>query len=234
MNIKYNTVIDLSHSLGPGIPCWPGDPRVELDTVATVAVDGFYLQRLSLSEHGGTHIGVAAHFHRGGTTVGELPPGNLIRSAVTIDVSAAVESSSDYRLHVADVVAWEREHGVVPEGAVVLLYTGWDRHWRDAAAYLGACLTTPGAALTPGFSLDAARFLANERGVAGLGIDTHGIDAGSDALFSVNEFWLRGERFHLENLTNLGLLPPSGITLFIGALGIAGGSGAPARVLALI
>lgn len=233
MNINYSTVIDLTHPVRMGIPCWPGDPAVELNAVATVPDEGFYLQEIRLGEHSGTHIGVAAHFHPGDTSIHQLDPGQLIRPAVVIDITASVAADSDYALTVDDLVLWERNHGRLPAGGVLLLHTGWERHWNDPAAYLGSGLAG-NAMHTPGFGLDAARFLAEERGLAGLGIDTHGIDPGSDTAFSVNDFWLRGERFHLENLANLGMLPPKGITLFIGALFIAGGSGAPARVLALV
>ncbi len=115
-----------------------------------------------------------------------------------------------------------------------MMNSGWSGRWGDPDAYLGREASAAPAMHFPGFGLDAARYLAEERGAIGLGIDTHGIDAGIDTGFSVNAFWLRGERFHLENLASLDALPPTGITLVIGALKIAGGSGAPARVLALI
>lgn len=232
MNINYSTVVDLTHPLRPGVPCWPGDPAVELRAVATVAAEGYHLQRITLGEHSGTHIGVASHFHPGDTTAEHLDPRQLIVPAVVVDISSSAAADNDYALGVADLRLWEGRHGAFPAGGAVLLHTGWDRHWNDPAAYFGGGLSG-GAMHTPGFGLDAARFLAEERGITGLGIDTHGVDPGSDTAFSVNDFWLRGRRFHLENLANLGSLPPAGITLFIGALSIAGGGGAPARVLAL-
>jgi len=235
MMINYDTVIDLSRELRPGMPVWPGDPPAELETIASIDREGYLLRRLACGEHTGTHIGTAAHFHADGTTADALEPAMLIRPAIMIDVAARVRENADYHLDVAAVEHWEREHGRIPPGAVVLLGTGWGERWDDPDAYLGRRHTArAGSPMhTPGYGLDAARFLACERNVVGLGIDTHGIDPGSDTAFSVNAYWLQGYRFHLENLTGLLLLPPSGITLFIGALKIAGSSGAPARVLAV-
>lgn len=233
MNINYNTVVDLSHVVRPGAPIWPGDPAIVLSPEAVPERDGYSLQRLTIGEHSGTHCGVAAHFTPGDVTMDRLDPAGLVRQAIVIDVAPQVEDNPRYILDIDAIEHWERSHGRVPEGSAVLLHTGWSGRWDDPAAYLGQDAGATEAMRTPGYGLDAARFLAGERGVVGLGIDTHGIDSGADTEFSVNAFWLRGERFHLENLTNLHRLPAVGITLFIGALKIAEGSGAPARVLAL-
>jgi kynurenine formamidase len=234
MLISFNDIIDLSHTLDPDIPIWPGDPRISIETVATIERDGYALQRLTFGEQSGTHLGSSAHFDRNGIHADDLPLRSFVRTAVCIDVRAIAANDPDYALDREAVASWEAEYGHVPEGSVVLLNTGWSERWNDPDAYLGIDRSHPTAHRTPGFGLDAARFLADERGVVGLGIDTHGIDPGADPAFRVNAFWLRGERFHLENLTRLERLPATGITLFIGAPRIARSSGGPARVLALV
>jgi kynurenine formamidase len=234
MEIRFDRIVDLSQTLRPGIPCWPGDPAVELVAVASPGDEGYLLNRLALGEHTGTHLGVAAHFASDGLAVDALPPSSLICPAVCIDLRAECAVDPDYALSRRRVERWEAEHGALPAGSAVLMNTGWSARWGDPAAYLGSDPADPHALHFPGFGLDAARYLAGERGVVGLGIDTHGIDPGADTAFSVNAWWLRGRRLHLENLASLDLLPPTGITLMIGALKIAGGSGAPARVLGLV
>ena len=233
MDIRFDTVVDLTHTLRPGIPYWPGDPAVELTPVASLGSEGYLLNRIALGEHTGTHLGVAAHFTSGGRTVDALPPSALVHTAIRIDLRAESEADPDFVLSRERIRRWEADHGPIPAGSVVLMHTGRSARWDDPAAYLGLDPVDPGRLHAPGFGLDAARYLAEERGVVGLGIDTHGIDPGLDTEFSVNAYWLRGDRFHLENLTGLDRLPVTGITLIIGALKIAGGSGAPARVLAL-
>ena len=232
-------IIDLTHTLAPGIPTWPGDPRLVLDATATIDRDSWYLQTLTLGEQTGTHIGVAAHMTEGGTTVENLPPELLIRPAAVIDLRRVMTGND--LLGVDAIRQWEDTHGAIEKGSVLLLNTGWDRFWKrgDYETYLDmipdGC--EPGgriAAGYPGYSLEAARFLAEKRGVVGLGIDTAGIDGGLDMAFSVNRYWLHGERYHLENLTGLEKLPPRGATIFIGALPIENGSGSPVRVLAMV
>jgi kynurenine formamidase len=175
----------------------------------------------------------------GGLTVENLSPELLIRPAVVIDVRHV--ATGHYLLDPGTIQQWESTHGVIEKGNVVLLNTGWDRYWKahDDETYLDWLPDEhePGGRLGtgyPGYSLEAARFLAEERGVVGLGIDTAGIDGGLDTAFSVNRYWLRGERYHLENLTALDRLPPRGATIFIGALPIEKGSGSPVRVLAMV
>ena len=85
----------------------------------------------------------------------------------------------------------------------------------------------------PGFGSDATQFLITERQIAGVGIDTHGVDSGQDCNFTTNRLILAKPRIVLENLTNLDQLPPQGTTLIIGILRLRGGSGSPAAVMAL-
>jgi len=228
------TIIDLTHAIAPGIPCWPGDPEPEITRVATIDRDGYLLNRLTMGEHTGTHIGFAAHFSADGMSADAFPVSSLLLPGVMIDVRRECATDHDYMLSRDRIAIWEDANGKIPERSVVMMNSGWSGRWGDPDAYLGRDDPAVPAMRFPGFGLDAARYLAEERGVIGLGIDTHGIDAGIDAAFSVNAYWLRGERFHLENLTSLDALPATGITLIIGALNIAGGSGAPARVLALV
>ena len=86
----------------------------------------------------------------------------------------------------------------------------------------------------PGFGIDAARFLLEQLGSAGLGIDTHGVDPGQDSGFAVSKLLLEQPRIILANLSSLDQLPPTGTTLVIGILRLQGGSGSPASVIALI
>lgn len=225
MSYQNRTIIDLSHTITPNIPMWPGDPAVAIESTATIATDGYLLHRLQLGEASGTHVAYSAHFHPNGRRVDDVPVTHLLLPAVCIDVRDEVAKNPDFMLGANDVQKWEAVHGQIPAQSVVLLCTGWDRYWDSPERYL--------AAPTPGYAVAAAQMLAQQRGVLGLGIDTHGIDPGTDATFGTNRYWLQGERFHLENLTNLGLVPPTGCWLFIGALNIAGGAGSPARVIAM-
>jgi kynurenine formamidase len=113
-----------------------------------------------------------------------------------------------------------------------LLNTGWRHFWDQPGRFIN--IGADGAMHTPGFSLEAARFLLEWREVAGLGIDTHGIDAGADTGLAVSRLTLARSALVLECLNNLDQLPPTGATVVVGRLRLVGGSGSPAAVTALI
>jgi kynurenine formamidase len=222
----------LSHIIDRNIPQWQGDPPVKFDTVAQLEKDGYYLRGFSLGEHGATHINAPKSFHTFGVGIDKYPAESLVVSAVVIDIRAQSAVNSDYVLTVADVLAWEEEYGEIPAGSVVILYTGWQEKWRDKNAFFNQ--DAQGSLHFPGFGSDATQFLLNERQIAGVGIDTHGVDSGQDTSFAINRLVLEKPRIVLENLTNLDQLPPRGAMLAIAPLLLQHGSGSPVGVLALI
>jgi kynurenine formamidase len=231
-NITYSRVIHLSHVIDTDIPHWQGDPPVEFETVAKLEKDGYYLRRFSLGEHSATHINAPIGFYNSGVAIDQYPAESLVLPAVVIDIREQVANNPDYALTVADILAWEEQHGEISTDNIVLLYTGWQEKWSDRTAFMNQ--DNQGSMHFPGFGSDATQFLLNKRQIAGVGIDTHGVDCGQDTTFATNRLVLEKPRIVLENLTNLDQLPPKGTTLAIGVLRLRGGSGSPAGVLALI
>ena len=227
-----STKIHLSHPVSESTPLWPGDPPTQFEDWADIQRDGYYLRRFSMSEHGGTHLTAPASFHTGGRTADAYPAEELVRPAVVIDVRQQCRANRDYALTIDDLTAWEARHGQVPAGSMALLLTGWAERWDDPESYLGT--GTGGGLRFPGFGLEAARLLVEQRGVAGLGTDTAGVEPGIDHTFSVSRLALAQPRIVLENLTNLHLLHPMGAVIVIGLLRLTGGSGAPAAVTAFM
>ena len=201
------------------MPQWPGDPPLEWQSVAARETDGYFLRRFTMGEHSGAHANAPAAFHPGGIGIDAYPPESLIAPAVVIDVRAAAAANPDYVLTVAALRTWERRQGIIPAGSVVLLSTGWADKWDNPAAYLGIAETgmAPGGLHFPGFGLEAAQWLLRERDIAGIGIDTAGVDGGQDSGFAVNRLLLERPRLVLENLGNLQQLPPAGATLMVGS-----------------
>ena len=235
--IRYSRLVSLSQPLHPAMPQWPGDPPLEWQPVAARETDGYFLRRFTMGEHSGAHANAPAAFHPGGVGIDAYPPESLIAPAVVIDVRAEAAANPDYILTVAALRAWERQQGIIPAGSVVLLSTGWGDKWDNPAAYLGLTAEIgiePGGLHFPGFGLAAAQWLLRERDIAGLGIDTAGVDGGQDSGFAVNRLLLEKPRLVLENLGNLGQLPPAGVTLMVGVLPLTGSSGSPAAVLAFL
>ena len=231
-SITYRRVVDLTHPIRLGMPRWPGDPHVEFEPIASIDKEGYRLRRFSMGEHSGTHLSTPSAFWRDGVGPAQILGESLITKAVVIDVSELAMADPDYALSVDAVREWEQRHGEVSSGCIVLLFTGWERYWYQPERFINA--DPDGIMHFPGFRMDAARYLLERRGVSGLGIDTHGIDPGTDTDLSVSRFALGKSTLVLECLNNLSALPPNGATVVIGRLPLVGGSGSPASVLALV
>jgi kynurenine formamidase len=232
-------VVDLTHPLNAKTLYWPTSPsafRLEQLFFGMTPRGFFYTANaFSAPEHGGTHIDAPIHFARAGLTVDRIPLERLVAAAIVIDVATKADRDPDYRLTVEDVRAFEQRHGRIPAGSIVLLRTGWSRRWPDPKAYFGD--DTPGDASKlhfPSFGLDAARVLIHERRVAALGADVASIDYGPSTDFAVHQLAAAANVPGLENLTNLHELPVSGAVVVALPVKIEGGSGGPARVIALV
>ena len=232
--------IDLTHPFDETTVYWPTAPAFELRVEAAGhTAGGFYYSANSFcaAEHGGTHVDAPVHFSESGIPLDEIPLERLIGPAVVVDVTEKASADRDYRVGVADLAAWEREHGPIPEGAIVLLRTGFGRHWPDRERYMGTAARGPEAVAGlhfPGLDADAARWLAGERGIAAVGLDTPSIDPGPSTDFAAHvELASRGVPA-LENVANLDRLPPTGAHVLALPMKIRGGSGGPARIVALI
>jgi kynurenine formamidase len=224
------SVIDLSAPLGPDTVMWPGAPAPATEDVATFADNGYFARLLHVFEHSGTHFDAPCHMVENHSSVDEVPVGNLVAPVRVIDISDDLGDDADGVLTVEQVLAHEAEHGLVPEGCAVFLRTGWEEHHTDAERYAGP----PGDLRFPGFGAESAQLLV-DRGVVGLGIDTLGIDAGCATSFPVHKevSHPRGV-WHLENLVGLSSMPASGAWVVVGVPKLVGGSGCPARVIALV
>ena len=235
---KYRT-IDLTHALNSKTLYWPTSPTAfKLDQLSFGPTPGgwFYsANTFSAPEHGGTHLDAPIHFGEGHVTVDRIPLDKLIAPAVVIDVSAKSRADADYRLTREDVAAFEKAHGRIAAGTIVLLRTGWSTRWPDKKSYLGD--DTPNDATKlhfPSYGVEAARLLIQERKVVAIGVDVASIDYGPSADFMVHRIAAAADVPGIENLTNLNLLPATGAVIFALPMKIEGGSGGPVRVIALI
>jgi kynurenine formamidase len=188
---------------------------------------------LVIGEHVGTHFDAPIHWITGrdGEDLASVPAERLVGPAVVIDKSAEAESDPDFVLTVDDVRAFEESHGALPAGGWLLLRTGWDARAQDQEAFLNG-------GRTPGFDTECARWLAQDTPLVGVGVETVGTDAGAahsfEPPFPVHNYMLGAGKYGITQLANLARLPATGALLVAAPLKLVGGTGSPARVLALV
>ena len=232
--------VDLSYSYSQETIYWPTAAGFELRVESKGPTDaGYWYEANSFrsAEHGGTHIDAPVHFAKGGNSVDEVPLQRLIGPAAVVDVAAQALADADYQATVADLQRWEEAHGALPAGAIVLLRTGYGRHWPDAERYLGTAERGAAAVAKlrfPGLHPDAAQWLATERAINAVGIDTASIDFGQSKLFETHRILAARGIPVFENVANLGRLPQRGARIIALPMKIEGGSGAPVRIVGLL
>lgn len=227
-------IIDLAWPLNKESAYWPGEnyKPFEIHDIATLEKDGVLSKAFSTPEHLGTHIDAPNHFERNQPSVDQIKPEDLFAPGVVIDVSNLVSLNPDYQLSLADVQTWEKAHGRIPNGAVVLLYTGWSRFWGDKLRYQNRDVM--GVLHFPAFGADAVKFLLNERKARGIGLDTMSIDYGPSRDFAIHHLVNSAGRYGLENVAHLDQLPPKGFHLVVAPIKLEGGSGGPTRLFAIL
>src|SRR4051794_17651851 len=195
---------------------------------------------LELGEHTGTHVDAPIHWITGrdGEDVASIAPSRLVGPAVVLDRTAQVAEDPGYLLTADDLERFEREHGPIPQGAWLLLRTGWGARGQDAEAFLNAGVPGGRGPVSPGPDVEAARWLAEHPNLVGYGVETVGTDAGAaggfDPPFPAHAFLLGAGRYRLTPLANLERLPATGALIVVAPLRLVGGTGSPARVLALV
>ena len=224
-------VLDLSYAINDKLVPWPGDKRwFEAQVNATVEKNGYFTRSFWMLEHYGTHLDAPIHFPPGTTTVDQIPAKQFFGPAVVLDVREEGARDADYQAPAAGVEAWEKKHGRILEGSIVLLRTGWASRWPDAQKYRNQ--DAQEKMHFPGFSAEAAKLLISRK-VSGIGCDTMSVDLGASEDFAVHHLVLGAGLYQLENLSDLGEVPEAGAFLIVAPIKLEGGSGGPVRVFAV-
>lgn len=239
-------IVDLTQPLAPDTPViglppmFAPSPPFSIETISRYDEHGpaWYWNTIHLGEHTGTHFDAPIHWITGkdlpGNACDTIPAHRFVGPAAVIDVTADVVRNQDFLLRPEHIAAWEDRHGRIPAASWVLLRTGWSGR-RDPKEFLNVLEDGPHS---PGFHKAASELLAKERDILGVGVETVGTDAGRAGMFDPpfpNHTIMHGAgKFGLTSLCNLDQVPATGAVVIAAPLKIAGGSGSPVRVLALV
>ncbi|XP_013386221.1 uncharacterized protein LOC106155773 [Lingula anatina] len=236
---KANEVIDLTHHLHPDTPVFPGSV-------------GFNYTRIHRGpwEHGagwledndicgsdlmGTALLAPARWAQNRWYVNEIPPHRFFGPVVKVDVSMKVENYSNYNLLVSDLKSWESQHGRIPDNAILLVQTGWSKHYGNKTAYFGtdaASFLINGEPTTnhPGISDEAAMWLAENTTVYGVGIDSPGI--GPSSTYTAITSLHKRNIYTIVGAVNLHKVPAKGYSLAALPMNVENGTASLVRLLA--
>lgn len=231
--------VDLSHPFDEQTIYWPTAEPFRIKRVADgVTPGGYYYSasNFSAAEHGGTHLDAPVHFAKGRHSTDQIPLAQFIGPAVVVDVGAQASANADYRVTGQDIGAFEASHGAIPEGAIVLIRTGWGSRWPDRKSYLGT--TATGAAAVPqlhfpGIDTTAANWFVLRK-VDAVGIDTPSIDYGQSTTFDVHRILFAADIPAFENVAHLDQLPQTGAYVIALPMKITDGTGGPLRIVGVL
>jgi kynurenine formamidase len=234
------TIIDLSYPFDSETIFWPTEKGFQFERgFEGITEAGFFYtaNRFCTAEHGGTHIDAPIHFFKDRNTVDAIPLEQLMGKGIVVDVSVQCSTDRDYQVQVDDFLVWERKHGGIPEGTIVLLRTGFGKYWPDRRQYMGTNERGDAAVKKlhfPGLHPDAAKWLVTERKIKAVGLDTPSIDYGQSTQFHSHVTLFENNIPAFENVANLNQLPEKDFTVIALPMKIKGGSGGPLRIVAMV
>ncbi|TNH05476.1 cyclase family protein [Testudinibacter sp. TR-2022] len=233
--LKQKQWVDLTHEFGPNSPHFPAFNDAEFKTLFDHS-DGFFVHQYTFPGQYGTHIDPPIHFAaRQPRYINDLKlKQELVLPLIVIDKSKEAAEDPDFTLQPEDILAWEQQHGIIPEGAFVALRTDWSKRWPDKARFANA--DAQGQNHYPGWSVAALQFIYEQRNAVANGHETFDTDA------AVNQqngliaelYVLENNHYQVELLANLDQCPPTGAVIFCIAPKAEKSPGFPVRAFAIL
>jgi kynurenine formamidase len=237
--LKGAKYVDLTHTITPAIPVWSGfaestfapakagadiEGFVKKGEVYTYAKHGFEATEYSLkTDQLGTQLDPPAHWAPEYPAIDELPPTYAIRPLVVISIVEQLKTNPNYALQVADIEAWERKNGRIPEGSVVFVRSDWSKAWPDP--------TLATLKEFPGVGLEALKFLHEQRHILFHGHEP--LDTDSTPTLEGEDWLMHHGYTQAEGVANLDVVPETGALVIIGYPKFGGGLGGYARYIAV-
>jgi len=209
-------IIDLSHTVSPGMPVYPGTEPPRFTDACTIDTIGFAEKEMTMYSHTGTHMDAPSHIIEGAKTLDQLPPDHFVGKSSLVDVTSNKHPSID-----CDFLK-SHEH-LIESSEFLLLHTGWSKLWGKDTYFQGyPVLSSKAATWLTGFQLK------------GIGMDTISADEAESTTFPIHTILLDRNIVIIENLRNLQALPAHGFMLCCFPLKIEYADGSPVRAVALV
>src|SRR5690625_1815079 len=227
--------VDLTHTFGPDSPHFAMFPDAEFETLFDHD-DGFFDQKFSIVGQYGTHSDAPIHFVRDTRYIHELELKELVLPLVVIDHSKVVEENPTFTITPDHILQFEEEHGKIEPGTFVASRTDWYKRWPDKDAFNNK--DAAGNNQLPGWSIEALKFLFEERNIKAVGHETY--DTDSSVEFQkyqelVGEYYvLDQDTFQVELMKNLDKVPAKGAYIFNIVAKPENASGFPVRSFAIL
>jgi kynurenine formamidase len=231
--IQSKEYVDLTHSFSPVTPVWSGFGQATMSAASdpvthrpyTIEKDGFRSTFYSMVGQYGTHVDPPAHFSADGLTMDRIPLKEMILPLVVFDMTPIIATDANHAWSVADIEAWEKQHGRVPAGSFAALRTDMAKDWSANPEHFKR-------APFPAWSLAAIQFLFNERQVTAVGHES--LDTDTTETMESETWLLKQNHFQIEVMANLDQVPATGAVIVVSWPKVENGLGFPARAFAIL
>lgn len=235
--LKAKEWVDLTHNVNPDIPRFGQFEPIQEKTLYTIQKDGFYAKQYTLVSQYGTHIDAPIHFDVDSTRdVSSISLKEMMSPLYVLHLQDEVEKNHDFSVSIQDILDFEEKHGRIEEHAFVAFCSNWSKRWDDPESFYN--FDKQGLAHTPGWSLDAVKFLINERNVAAIGHESLDTDSAKDCreagYLYAEQAILLADRYQIEVMTNLDKVPPVGAIIINSVPKIDNATGFPVRSYAIL
>jgi kynurenine formamidase len=229
--LHSKTFVDLTHSFSPSIPIPNGMPKPKRESIYEGAVQIF----THVGQYG-THLDAPGHFHKGMRLVDSIPIHEFVLKGCLIDISKQSSENHDYQLQLDDVKDWEKENGLIPQGAIVILRTDWSQRWYDPKSFFNK--DENGQKHYPGWGREPLEYLIEKRKIRAIAHETpdtdSGMSCGVDKGWPLESYVLEKNLWQIENLNNADKLPYRNFLVFVGVPKGENATGFPVRVFAIL
>ena len=216
MGITPMKIIDLTHSISPDMPVYPGTEQPVFETGCTIEKNGFLEQKMSFFSHTGTHMDAPAHMIENGKTLDQLSMEHFYGEALMVDVSKSNRP-------IIGIDAFASHGEILEQIGFLLIYTGWSRYWHSDRYFSDY----------PVLSVEAAKWLCRFN-LKGIGLDAISADTADSTDFPIHMVIMPNNTVIIGNLNNLNAVPTRRFLFSCFPLKIAGADGSPVRAVALL